>query len=93
MTCQIAGHVLVRLDEAFPCQARFALQLHFPLSLPRRRRYGMKFVVVLYIDPQAGVERGFCIGRCELFFVMFQIEIEWITGIHVDEDQIHIIHE
>jgi hypothetical protein len=47
----------------------------------------MKFVVVLYIDPQAGVERGFCIARCELFFVMFQIEIEWITGIHVHEDQ------
>jgi len=53
----------------------------------------MKLVIVFYEHAQARVQRGFCIARRKLFFVMFQIEIEWITWIHVDEYQIRIVHD
>src|SRR5258708_33065441 len=53
----------------------------------------MKLVIVFYIHAQAGVRREFCIARRKLFFVSIQEEIEWVILIHVDEDQIRIVHE
>src|SRR5579864_56775 len=53
----------------------------------------MKLVIVFYIHSQAGVRRNFCIARRKLFFVVIQEEIEWIIWIHVDEDQIRIVHQ
>src|SRR5882724_5074702 len=58
-----------------------------------RRFCGMKLVKVFYEHAQAGVRCGFCIPRRKLFFVMFQIEIEWIIWIHVDENQVRIVHD
>ena len=53
----------------------------------------MKLVIVFYEHAQARVRHNFCIARRKLFFVMIQEEIEWIIWIHVDEDQIRIVHD
>src|SRR5437870_190859 len=58
-----------------------------------RRFCKMKLVKIFYEHAQAGVQRGFCIPRRKLFLVMFQIEIEWIIWIHVDENQVRIVHD
>src|ERR1019366_10370135 len=72
---------------------RFRTSISLRFVVAGRRFCGMKLVIVLYIDAQARVRRNFCIARRKLFFVMFQIEIEWIIWIHVDEDQIRIVHD
>jgi hypothetical protein len=53
----------------------------------------MKLVEVFYEHAQAGVWCGFCIPRRKLSFVMFQIEIEWIIRVHIDKNQVHIVHD
>ena len=53
----------------------------------------MKLVEVFYEHAQAGVRRGFCVPRRKLFFVMLQIEIEWIIRVHIDKNQVHIVHD
>src|SRR4029077_1449209 len=63
------------------------------LIVAGRRFCGMKLVIVFYVNAQAGVRRKFCIARRKLFFVSIQEEIEWVVWIHVDQDQIRIVHE
>src|SRR5579864_8615601 len=53
----------------------------------------MQLVKVFNEHAQAGVQRNFGITRRELFFVMIQEEIEWIIWIHIDEDQIRVVHD
>src|SRR5579859_3278705 len=52
-----------------------------------------KLVVVFYVDAQATIRNKFSVSCRKLLFVMIQEEIESIVCIHVDKDQIRIVHD
>src|SRR6266851_4932354 len=51
-----------------------------------------EFVVVAEIRTQAGTESVFSVACRKLLFVMIQIEIEWVSRVQVNQDQIGVAH-
>src|SRR6266849_1430260 len=51
-----------------------------------------EFVVVAEIRTQARTESVFSVACRKLLFVMIQIEIEWVSRVQVNQDQIGVAH-
>ena len=52
----------------------------------------MEFVEINHVHPQTELRRGLRVAGHKLFTIVVQVEVEWISGIFINQDKVGIVH-